>query len=338
MPASSNLNSGRWTSRLLHAALIASLLAVIGFRVYTYFATSESEQNSVEGALASTDVRDWFTVANRAFAAEEWQTSADVFGRIVQHEPDNVSARIRLGYSLHMLKRYDEALATYIRVSQHDGRPRQWAFYNIAAIYALKNEKRMALDYLQDAVESGYRQRDQETPVVDDPDFKCLADDPEFLRLAELTKPVSKREAYRQLDFLIGNWVLTSEAGSRVGIASLSEKSQGYAIIGDCIDDTQRVSSTLLFFYQPDLLKWRFTWLTDQGSVATMTGRSAEGNTFVFEGEQVMADGRQFAARCTLEETDNGAIAFTFEASADGGANWHDMFRAIFVRRTVRGS
>lgn len=338
MSDSSNSTSGRWTSRLLHAALILSLLAVVGFRVYAYFATSEAEQNSLEGALASTDVDDWFTVANRAFAAEEWETAAEVFGRIVQREPDNVSAWVRLGYSLHMLKKYDDALATYLRVSQFDGRPRQWANYNIAAVYALKGEKQMALDYLQDAVECGYRQRDQETPVIEDPDFKSIVDDPEFRRLAELTKPVSKRGAYRQLDFLIGQWTLSSETFSRVGSASLDEKSEGYAIVGDCVDDTQRISSTMLFFYDPELMKWHFTWLTDQGSVTQMTGSSTEDNTFLFEGEQVTADGRHFGARCTLEEVDNGSFTFLFETSADGRTNWNTAFRANFVRRTIQES
>jgi hypothetical protein len=338
MSNSSNPTPGRWTSRLLHAALIVCLLAVVGIRVYTYFATSEAEQNSLEGALASTDVEDWFTVANRAFVAEEWETSAEVFGRIIQREPDNVSAWVRLGYSQHMLKRYDEALATYLHVSQFDGRPRQWAYYNIAAVYALKDEKQMALDYLQDAVECGYRQRDQETPVIDDPDFKSLADDPEFRRLAELTKPVSKRGAYRQLDFLIGHWTLTSETNSRVGSASLAEKSEGYAIVGDCVDDTQRVSSTMLFFYDPVLMKWHFTWLNDQGSVTQMTGSSTENNVFLFEGEQITADGRHFGARCTLEEVDNGAFVLLLEISADGRTNWTVAFRANFVRRTVTES
>ncbi len=338
MSNSSNPTSGRWTSRLLHAGLIVSLLAVVGFRVYTYFATTEAEQNSREGALASTNVEDWFTVANRAFAAEEWETSAEVFGRIVLREPDNVSAWVRLGYSQHMLKRYDEALATYLHIGQFDGRPRQWAYYNIAAVYALMDEKQMALDYLQDAVECGYRQRDQETPVIEDPDFKSLVDDPEFRRLAELTKPVSKRGAYRQLDFLIGHWTLTSETSSRVGSASLAEKSEGYAIVGDLVDDTQRVSSTMLFFYDPVLLKWHFTWLNDQGSVTQMTGSSTENNVFLFEGEQITADGRHFGARCTLEEVDNGAFVLLFETSADGRTNWNIAFRANFVRKSVTES
>lgn len=338
MSDASNTKPGRWTSRLLHAVLIASLLAAIGFRVYAYFATSETEQNSVEGALASTDIEEWFTVANRAYAAEEWETAADVFGRIVQREPDNVSAWVRLGISQHMLKRYDDALATYLHVSQYDGRPRHWAFYNIAAVYALKGEKRMALDYLQDAVECGYRQREQDPPVNEDPDFQSLVDDPEFQRLVELTKPVSKRDAYRQLDFLIGQWTLTGEAGSRIGSATLLERNGGYAIVGECVDDTQRISSTLLFYYEPNAMKWHFTWLNDQGSVTRLNGSFTENNSFVFAGDQITADGRQFPARCTIEEVENGAFVVLLETSADGRTNWNDVFRANFVRRTIKGS
>jgi hypothetical protein len=249
-----------------------------------------------------------------------------------------VTAWVRLGYSLHMLKQYDRALAVYLRVTKYEGRPRQWACYNIAAVYALKNEKKMALEYLQDAVESGYRQRDLEQPVVDDPDFKCLVDDPEFRRLAELTKPVSQRGAYRKLDFMLGNWVLISEHGSRVGTAELAAKSEGYAILGECTDDTQRVSSTMLFYYQPDQSKWQFTWLNDQGSVTQMIGSTTENNALVFEGDQVTADGRHYRARCTLEELENGAFSFAFETSADGGNNWNASFRANFEPRKAKES
>ena len=133
--------SGRRMSRIVHAMLIFSLLVVIGWRVYGYFATTETETRTVSESLQTHDVRQWREAAGKAFAAEDWNVVVEACEKIVDEEPDNMQAWARLAYALHMLKRYDHAIAAYLRVCHSEGRPRQWALYNISAAYALKNEK-----------------------------------------------------------------------------------------------------------------------------------------------------------------------------------------------------
>ncbi|MHB0959666.1 MAG: tetratricopeptide repeat protein [Pirellulaceae bacterium] len=331
--------SNPWILRTIHGALAASLLIVIGMRVYQYFSTPpRDDSRSSASVLRSSVTRQWLSVADDAFAHERWDLAAQAFENVLTREPENLSAWVRLAYARHMQGHYDPALAAYLRVCQFDGRPRQWALYNIAAVYALKNEKRMALDYLQEAIEAGFRQQDTDPPIVEDSDFQSIAGDPEFLRLAELTKPVSKRDVYRQLDLMIGKWRLTNSQQNRIGVVEFKVTSGGYALIGECVDDTRHSNSTWLLFYEPRISKWRLVWLDDQGHIGQLAGSTAEDESMVLDGEQVTPDGRVRTAQTILKELDNGCLHISFKVSPDGGNHWTDVLVAQLLPFETKSS
>jgi tetratricopeptide (TPR) repeat protein len=326
--AAGNVSNPRM-SRVLHAALIFGLLVVIGWRVYGYFAAPETEVRTPGESLGTSDVQQWREAAGKAFAAEDWNVVVQACEKIVDDDPDNIQAWARLAYALHMLGRYDHAIAAYLRVCRAEGRPRQWAFYNIAAAYALKHEKDMALDYLREAVEAGYRQRVDERPVAEDPDFRALADDPEFQRLAELTKPVSQRNVYRQLDFIVGHWHLLSGDGRRkIGSAEFSSSSDGYAIVGKCADNARATESTIVAYYDPAAAHWKQVWLDDEGTVTELTSQTGDADSLVFDGESVLADGRRVTARVTWDDEPDGSVHLSRMTSSDGGNRWNELLEA----------
>ena len=187
-------------------------------------------------------------------------------------------------------------------------------------------------------MESGYRQRTDERPVAEDPDFHALVDDPEFQRLAELTKPVSQRDVYRQLDFILGQWTLTSPDGRRIGSAEFSASSGGYAIVGKCSDNTRATNSTIMAYYEPSVAQWKQVWLDDQGSVAQLTRQPGDDDAIVFEGESIMADGRRAMARVILDEAADGRVRLSLMTSSDAGNRWSDVLDVKLIPKKVRNS
>jgi hypothetical protein len=320
-------------SRAVRAVLVLCLLVVIGFRVYGYFASSATETAlTPRESLATEDLGQWRDALSKAFAAQDWELAAEACDKLVGQETDNMGIWMRLAYSQHMLGRFDQAIAAYLRVCQWEGRPRQWALYNISRAYAKQGEKQQALNYLQDAVEAGFRQRSDEPSVADEADFRSIADDPEFQRLAELSKPISKRNVYRQMDFLLGQWALLSGDERRIGSAEFSAATGGYTIVGECTDNTRAKKYTLLAYYHPATSRWRQTWLDDQGGVIDVTGTAdVSGESFALEGEVATADGRTFAARVVFDEAADGAVHLAILSSSDGGARWTDILDATLV-------
>jgi tetratricopeptide (TPR) repeat protein len=336
MGEESNSKSSRWTSRVLHAALILGLLAVIGFRVYGYFLTSESEEGRMRRVASPDDFRTVRERAAEAFSRRDWEAAVDSLEAVVQREPGSMAHWARLGYAQHMLARYDPAIAAYLRVCQFEGRPRQWALRNIAAVYALKQEPQMALDYLREAVESGYRQRDGDPPLAKDPDFATLVDLPDFQHLAELTKPLSQRQVYRRLDFLIGKWSIKTPDDRRIGFVEFDVSSGGYAIVGNWMDNGRSAKSTIVAYYDPAETQWRQVWLDDQGRVIQLSGdidtHVESGNEQVLlEGQLISADGQSVPARATLEEGERGAVRMIVSSSPDEGQRWHTLHDVTLV-------
>jgi tetratricopeptide (TPR) repeat protein len=325
-------------SRLVHATLIFSLLVVIGWRVYGYFATTEPKVPTPRESLLTNDVQQWRDAAGKAFAKEDWNVVVEACEKILDDEPDNGQAWARLAYALHMLGRYDHAIAAYLRVCHAEGRPRQWALYHIAAAYALKHEKQMALDYLQEAVESGYRQRADELPVAENPGFRTIVDDPEFRRLAELTRPVSQRDVYRQLDFIVGKWSLTSTDGRPIGTAEFSASSGGYAIVGECADNARGTTSTVVAYYEPAASQWKQVWLDDKGTVTELTGQTNDEESLVFDGESIRADGHRLTARVIWDEASDGSVHLSVMLSPDAGDRWEELLDAKLTPQEARDS
>lgn len=324
-------------SRLLHTVLIVSLLAVIGFRVYGYFASTASEVRSARESLETNDVSQWRDAAGRAFATEDWNLAVEACEKIVAVEPGGVQAWVRLAYAHHQLGHYDQAIAAFLRVCDWEGRPRQWALFHLAAAYARKHEKQPELDckpialvFLREAVEAGFRQSSDadEPPVAQNPDFSSIADDPEFQRLAELTKPISQRNVYRQLDFIVGRWFLDSPDGQPIGSAEFAGASGEYALVGKCADNKRATNSIVLAYCDPATSQWQQVWVDDHGSVTRLTGQPSYGGTLIFEGEMTTADGRSFTSRLVFDQATDGTIHVSLMSSSDGGDRWTDVLDA----------
>jgi len=95
---------------------------------------------------------------------------------MVAADASNAFAWYRLGYTLHALKRYDEAVEAAQRSSASATlRPR--ALYNIACARAQQGRKAEALQALEEAVQAGFKSRGT---LQGDPDLEPIRSEARF--------------------------------------------------------------------------------------------------------------------------------------------------------------
>lgn len=322
-------------SQIVHGLLIAALLLVVVVRVAVYFRTTESERRSGQRDANADELRQWKRAGEEAFAQEQWGTAVENFRQVVEFERENLRAWALFARSLQLSGQSDPAIAAYLKVSQFGPQPRRWSLYHIAGLYAAQGERDMALDYLQEAVEAGYRQRDGDPPIQEVEEFASLRDDPEFERLAELTKPIAKRDSYRQCDFLIGNWSLLGPEEQSVGTMEISVAESGFALVGSGLETTRSVRWSMVAFFNPELRRWRHIWLDSHGNVIELRGATGSEQSLVLEGELVTADGRRHLAQSVCQELDGGRVRILLQQSADAGNSWENVLDVIMVPRVA---
>jgi tetratricopeptide (TPR) repeat protein len=122
--------------------------------------------------------------AAQASEAEKWDDAAAAYREILKLDPQNGAAWHRLGYSLHMSGKLDEALEAHLKTATF---PRQKALglYNAGCAYALKKDKEKAFDYLTQASAAGFGQLET---LVGDTDLTSLHDDPRWEKLVAAVK------------------------------------------------------------------------------------------------------------------------------------------------------
>ncbi len=320
----------RWLSTSLHALLLAAVLGFIGFRVYGYFATSETELGARTRKVQDLDVRQLRETANEAFEQENWTLAAETYGRIAELNPSSTRNRIRLAYSLHAAGQHDAALLEFLYLCRYEGNLRRWALYNAACIYAIKGEQRLALDYLQSAVSEGFRPR---SPIQDDEDFASLKDNAEFLRLAELAKPYAQRELYRRFDFLAGQWTLVRDNDAQQGSLVVEKGQEGSSIRGQYQDATLSMLWSLLGFVDPADNRWHHVWLDNHGGVMQLQGGQEESQSHHLQGSYHASNASvQLAlARAVYTSRDDGTVQIELATSRDEGTTWQPLIQGTLV-------
>lgn len=116
-----------------------------------------------------------------AFQHERWDDAVRAYQAALKKGIDNPLLHFRLGFSLHMRGRHEEALPHHLLATRIDSRPlRIDALYNVACANARLGRKEEALKALARAIEAGFVDTPQ---VARDSDLDSLRDDPSFQKL-----------------------------------------------------------------------------------------------------------------------------------------------------------
>lgn len=137
---------------------------------------------------------------------------------------------------------------------------------------------------------------------------------------------------YRQFDFWIGDWNVSSEgqaAGRNTihaiqGGCALQENWQGAGEGG--------ISGTSFNIYDQSTEKWHQTWVDSSGLLLQLDGGLSDG-VMVLGGRRPGRDGSSTVLhRISWTPNNDGSVRQLWEASKDDGGNWNVLFDGLYTR------
>ncbi len=163
------------------------------------------------------------------------------------------------------------------------------------------------------------------------PELASLVADPRWARLAEAqAEPCSSAE-YRQLDFWIGRWRVTSPAGAVAGDNQITADLAGCRIheswSGAAGGHGQSVN-----WFDPSDRRWHQLWLDEDGMVIAYAGGLDAAGAMVLEGHSILRDGTRMRSRMKLSR-EGAAVRQLIEQSIDDGQTWQIWFEGIYQPR-----
>ena len=189
----------------------------------------------VIGSTASNPVRAQVgdTASLRAealFTAKDYIGAASAFQALTTAHPQQPRYWTRLGTSLQLAGRTDDAVAAYRKAIGLAIAPA--AMYNLATVFAKRGQKDSAFYWLDQLVTNAGYSNDK--AVSTDPDFASLRGDPRFEPLLErmhaVLRPCLTRKESRRFDFWVGEWEVKNAQGQPAGQSSVLRLLEGCAL------------------------------------------------------------------------------------------------------------
>lgn len=144
-------------------------------------------------------------------------------------------------------------------------------------------------------------------------------------------------DAYRQLDFWIGDWdVFEADAPQGpVQARARVERIVGGCAIRERYEQSDGLVGESLLAYDPVREQWQQTWITNRGSLMLISGTWKDG-VLVLEGETHLKDGSTVRQRITWR-AQGEAVHESAMLSKDGGKSWRSAFDMVFRRHSGAG-
>lgn len=303
----------RWTALLL----LGGLLFAPGVRAQ---AAPPSEAAAAAAAL---------------YQSGDWAAAAEAYRGVVDADPSDGLAWLRLGRALIETGREDEALAAFDRVP---GTGLQTPFLYVFQARALvrlerTDEALAALERIQPVAGLGGG-----GTLTGIPDFASLAGSPRFQAVVQAVEaaawPCRDDEVSRQFDFWIGTWDVYV-GGTQAGTNTIEPLLGGCALLENWTNVGGREGKSFNWVDRSTFreLRWRQLWVADQGNTLDYyDGHYADG-AMRFRGHTISATGDSIPQKLTFFDVHPDTVRQVFEQSNDRGETWVVTFDGLYVRR-----
>lgn len=271
-----------------------------------------------------------FAAGNEAFQKEDWAAAVKAYQAALAKGLKTRMIDFRLGYSLHMLKRYDEALKHHLLAIQLTSRPlRIDALYNSACAHALLGHKEEALKFLQYAIDTGFS---DEAQLGKDTDLDSLRPDERFKKMAAGIGKMPRLD--QQADFFLGTWKSKDEKGEVTQTLTLSRPLAGnHAIVSTCTNIGGGARTGILVPNPADRT-WTWTTYDGLGTTVKLTGKAIEPAGLRLEGRESSIGGEGNRVRLTWTPVEGGVMEKA-ETSEDG-TTWRVHHEEKYVKAEAK--
>ena len=137
------------------------------------------------------------------------------------------------------------------------------------------------------------------------------------------------RAEYRQFDFWVGEWEVTTPAGKPAGRNRIERILDGCAL-QEHWTGAGGDSGTSLNFFDAATGKWNQLWVDGSGQALRLAGTVREGQ-MVLEGTTTRANGTLVQQRITWSPGSDGRVRQLWESSPDG-KTWRVVFDGSYAR------
>lgn len=148
---------------------------------------------------------------------------------------------------------------------------------------------------------------------------------------AAAAQPCRASEAYRQLDFWVGEWEVQGPKGKTAGTSSVQ------LILNDCVvfenwTGASGYTGKSFNLYNAQARKWKQIWVDDRGGILEFTGEFKDG-AMRYTGQSTAQDGKPVIDRLTFFPLAEGRVRQLWEQSPDQGKTWNTIFDGTYIRR-----
>jgi hypothetical protein len=138
-------------------------------------------------------------------------------------------------------------------------------------------------------------------------------------------------EEYRQFDFWIGDWNVTS-AGQAAGTNAIQPIHNGCALQENWQGDGEGgISGTSFNIYDQATGQWHQTWVDSSGTLLLLDGGLVDG-VMVLSGKRPARNGKGMTLhRISWTPNPDGSLRQLWEVSTDDGKNWTMLFDGLYT-------
>jgi len=269
--------------------------------------------------------------AEALFAAKDYVGAASAYQALTRTHPQQPRYWTRLGTSLQMAGRADDAVAAYRKAIGIATAP--IAMYNLAAVFAKRGQKDSAFYWLDQLVSNASYSNDK--AVSADEDFASLRNDPRFEPLLErmrvVLRPCLTRTESRRFDFWVGEWDVKSAQGQPAGQSSVQRLLEGCALYENWTD-LQGGGGKSLNSYNTDVKQWQQFWTDQYGRVTEYRESEWIDGSLRFTAKQIMPQGPALL-HMTFTPVNPDLVRQFGEMSVDGGKTWTPTFDLYYYRK-----
>lgn len=269
--------------------------------------------------------------AEALFAAKDYVGAASAFRALTRAHPQQPRYWTRLGTSLQMAGRTDDAVAAYRTAIGLATAPA--AMYNLATVFAKRGQSDSAFYWLDQLVTNASYSNDK--AVSADSNFASLRSDPRFEPLLErmraVLRPCLTRKESRLFDFWVGEWDVKNAQGQPAGQSSVQRLLEGCALYENWTD-MQGGGGKSLNSYNTDTKQWQQFWTDQYGRVTEYRESEWVNGSLRFSAKQIMPQGPALL-HMTFTPVSADVVRQFGEMSVDGGKTWTPTFDLYYYRK-----
>ncbi len=138
--------------------------------------------------------------------------------------------------------------------------------------------------------------------------------------------------AYRQFDFWLGEWDVTTPQGARAGTNTISRILNG-CVLHENWTSASGGSGRSHNIYDLRTGQWHQTWVDASGTLLRLDGGIDAEGKMVMRGETLGSAGETVLNEISWEPLESGQVRQIWRASTDNRGNWQLVFNGLYTKK-----